>query len=77
MFQNVGLYDRLVRALVAALAGYVYYIEVMIDHVNILVALAGIILLMTALLGIDPFYMAFNLSTRKATRERRRKRELQ
>lgn len=63
MKKNMGTADRVVRVLLAVLAGYLYYegiIEGTLAYV--LLALAGIFLL-TSLVNFCPLYTLFGLST--------------
>ncbi len=63
MKKNMGTADRVVRVLLAVLAGYLYYegiIEGTLAYVFL--ALAGIFLL-TSLVNFCPLYTLFGLST--------------
>ncbi|HZK61749.1 MAG TPA: DUF2892 domain-containing protein [Anaerovoracaceae bacterium] len=65
MKKNEGNLDRIIRVILAVVLGYLYFTGITTGVPGIILLAVGVILLLTALIGICPLYMLFNLSTDK------------
>ncbi len=65
MKQNMGLIDRIVRLIVAAAAGVLYFTGVVTGIWGIVILAVGGIFIVTAVIGVCPLYMPFGISTKK------------
>ena len=68
MKQNMGLIDRIVRLIVAAAAGVLYFTGVVTGVWGIVLLVVGGIFIVTAALGFCPIYLPFGISTKKAAK---------
>lgn len=65
MKKNMGAADRIIRILIAAVVGYLYYAKIVEGTLAyVLLALAGIFLL-TSLINFCPLYSVFGLNSGK------------
>jgi len=63
---NMGLIDRVVRVLIAAGIGYLYFTGQIEGPVAIGLLVLSAIFVLTSLVGTCPLYLPFGISTRKA-----------
>ena len=66
MKKNMGVYDRLLRAVVAVLLAGLYFSEAISGTTAIILGLIAVIFLFTGSIGFCPLYWPFGFSTRKA-----------
>ncbi len=64
MKKNMGLIDRAVRALLAALVLVLYLTGQISGTAAIVLGLLAVVFLLTSLVGTCPLYLPFGLSTR-------------
>lgn len=65
MKKNVGKIDTWIRILVALLILVLYYFDIISGTLAIVLLIAGIVLLLTSLLGFCPLYTIFKINTCK------------
>jgi hypothetical protein len=65
MKKNVGKIDTWIRILVALLILVLYYFDIISGTLAIVLLVAGIVLLLTSLLGFCPLYTIFKINTCK------------
>jgi len=64
MTKNMGTIDKVIRIVIAAIIGLLYFMNVISGTVAIvLLVLAGVFIL-TSFIGVCPLYLPFGLSTR-------------
>lgn len=63
MKQNLGVLDRVIRALVAVLIGYLFYANIVTGVWAYVLLILACILFATALVGVCPIYMLLHKST--------------
>ena len=63
MKKNIGNADRIVRLLLAALAAFLYFTNVVSGTLGIVILIVGGILLLTSLAGTCPLYSLVGLNT--------------
>lgn len=63
MKKNIGSADRIVRFLLAALAAFLYFTNVVSGTLGIIILIVGGILLLTTLAGTCPLYSLIGLNT--------------
>jgi len=65
MKKNMGLFDRILRTVVAVIIAVLYFTKVLTGTLGIiLLVLAGIFLL-TGIIGFCPLYVPFGINSRK------------
>lgn len=64
MKTNMGLADRIIRIIIAALLGILYFTNVITGTLGIILLLAGIYFLITSFLSFCPLYMPIKLNTK-------------
>ncbi|NPV03019.1 MAG: DUF2892 domain-containing protein [Brevinematales bacterium] len=65
MKQNMGLIDRIVRLVIAAAAGVLYFTGIVTGVWGIVLLAVGGIFILTSVFGVCPLYMIFGFSTKK------------
>ena len=65
MKKNVGKIDTWIRILIALLILVLYYFDIISGTVAIVLLVAGIVLLLTSLLGFCPLYSILKINTCK------------
>ena len=63
MKKNIGSADRIVRLLLAALAAFLYFTNVVSGTLGIVILVVGGILLLTSLAGTCPLYSLVGLNS--------------
>ena len=67
MKKNMGLADKIIRVVIAALVGILYFTGHISGVSAILLGIIAVIFLVTSLIGYCPLYLPFGISTRKKT----------
>jgi hypothetical protein len=65
MNKNMGTVDRVVRTLLALLAGWLYFTGRVGGTLGIVLVVVAVVFLLTSLVGVCPGYLPFGISTRK------------
>lgn len=65
MKQNMGSNDRLLRLLVAAVIGILYFTGVISGGTAVILGLIAVVFFFTSLAGYCPLYSVFGVSTRR------------
>ena len=65
MKKNMGMADRVIRALIAVIIGVLYFTGTIAGTLGIVLLVVACILLLTAVLSFCPLYLPFKLSTGK------------
>jgi hypothetical protein len=66
MKSNVGMADRIIRIILAAVIAALYVAGVISGWVAIVLGIIAIILFITGVLGICPLYALLHISTKKS-----------
>lgn len=67
--KNMGLADRVIRILAAAIFGYLYFSGTVTGAFGIVLLVLGIIFILTSLVSFCPLYLPFKFSTVKKEAE--------
>ena len=62
---NMGLVDRIVRVIAGIVLGVLWYTGQVTGTAAIILAVVGVVLVLTGAVGFCPAYLPFKLSTRK------------
>ncbi len=65
MKKNMGSADRIVRILIAAVIGYLYYTEVISGTLGIILLILAAVFLLTSFVSYCPLYVPLGLKTCK------------
>lgn len=65
MKRNMSNIDRVIRLVLAALFGYLYFAGVVTGAFGILLLVLGVVFLVTAIIAFCPLYAPFKFSTYK------------
>jgi hypothetical protein len=65
MKQNMGKIDKYIRGLIAVAIIILYSANVITGTLGIIVLIVGVVLLLTAIIGVCPAYIPLGLSTKK------------
>ncbi|MEQ8246001.1 DUF2892 domain-containing protein [Fulvivirga sp.] len=65
MKANMGTADRVIRVIIAAVVGYLYYVGLISGTAAIIFGLFAIIFLATSFMSFCPLYLPFGISTKK------------
>jgi hypothetical protein len=63
MKKNMGNTDRVLRVLLAAVFGYLYFAGVVTGTLGVVLAVLGGVFLATSIIGFCPLYSLFGLNT--------------
>jgi hypothetical protein len=66
MKRNMGVADRAIRIVLAAVVAVLYFTHQLSATAGIVLGIIGAIFLVTAIVGVCPLYLPFGLSTRKS-----------
>jgi len=69
MKQNMGMADRIVRTMIAAVMVVLYYQDIIGGVWGILLLVFGVIFLATALIGFCPLYVLIGINSCKLTKK--------
>lgn len=67
MKKNMGLFDRLIRILIAVAVSVLYFTDVISGTLAIVLLIFSGIFILTSLIGSCPLYMPFGFSSKKKT----------
>ena len=65
MKANMGTADRIIRIIIAAVVGYLYYIGLISGTAAIILGALAIIFLATSFISFCPLYLPFGITTKK------------
>jgi len=65
MKKNLGIIDKTIRVVLAALAAVLYFLGVVKGTLGLVVLIVAILLVVTSLINFCPLYALFGLSTNK------------
>lgn len=65
MKANMGLIDRILRVIIAAVIGYLYYSGVISGTLGIVLLVFAGVFVLTSLVSFCPLYPIFGISTKK------------
>ena len=65
MKRNLSNTDRIIRVLIAALFGYLYFSGIVTGALGIVLLVLGVVFLLTSVVAFCPLYAPFKLSTYK------------
>jgi len=65
MKKNMGLIDRIIRVLLAALVAVLYFAGQLTGMAAIILGIIAVIFIITSAIGFCPLYVPFKLSTMK------------
>ncbi len=65
MKKNMGSADRIIRILIAAVIGVLYYTNVISGTLGIVLLVLAVVFVLTSFVGFCPLYAPFGLSTCK------------
>jgi len=65
MKKNMGLYDKVIRVLIALILIVLYFTNVISGTLAIILLFVSAIFILTSLLGFCPLYIPFGLNTGK------------
>ena len=66
MPKNMGTADRLIRTVLALVAGFLYFTDRVGGTLGIVLVAVAVLLLVTGLTGVCPGYVPFGCSTKQA-----------
>ena len=67
--KNMGLADRIIRFLAAAIFAYIYFSGIVTGALGIILLVLGLIFVLTSLVSFCPLYIPLNVSTLKKDAE--------
>jgi Protein of unknown function (DUF2892) len=65
MKKNMGMIDKTVRFILAAIIGILYYINVINGTLAIVLGVLAMIFILTSFINFCPLYLPFGIDTRK------------
>ena len=65
MKQNMGLIDRIIRAIIAIVIGILIYFKLITGILAIILGILAAVFLLTSLLAWCPLYLPFKITTKK------------
>ncbi|TGL44231.1 YgaP family membrane protein [Leptospira perdikensis] len=65
MFQNMGLYDRIIRVVVGLVLGGLYLSGVVEGTTAIVLFVIGLVMIATSAIGFCPAYLPFKITTKE------------
>ena len=64
MKRNMGVVDRIVRVVLAAVVGVLYFTEQITGTAAIVLGILAVVFVVTSIVGVCPLYLPFGISTR-------------
>ena len=64
MKRNMGVVDRIVRVVLAAVVGVLYFTEQITGTAAIVLGVLAVVFVVTSIVGVCPLYLPFGISTR-------------
>lgn len=68
MKKNMGSADRIIRIIIAAIIGYLFYAEIISGTLGVVLLILAAIFLLTSFVNFCPLYAPFGFSTCKGKR---------
>jgi hypothetical protein len=65
MKQNMGIVDRVIRIVLAAVVAVLYFAHQLPIAAAVILGILAVVFLVTGLLGVCPLYLLLGISTRK------------
>lgn len=65
MKTNMGGFDRIIRFLIAAIIGYLYYAHIISGTLGIVLVVLAVVFVLTSFIGFCPLYTFFGMNTCK------------
>lgn len=65
MKKNMGTADRVIRAIVAVVIGFLYFTGAISGTLAVILGIVAVAFLLTSIIGVCPSYMPFGISTMK------------
>ncbi|MCW7457498.1 DUF2892 domain-containing protein [Leptospira bandrabouensis] len=65
MFQNMGLYDRIIRVVVGLVLGGLYLTGVVEGTTALVLLIIGLVMIVTSAIGFCPAYLPFKITTKE------------
>lgn len=65
MKQNMGLIDRIIRAIVAIVIGILIFLKLITGVLAIILGILAAVFLLTSIFAVCPLYLPFKISTKK------------
>ena len=65
MKKKMGLFDRIIRTILAVVVGVLFFTKQISGLAAIILGILAIVFLLTSLIAFCPLYLPFKLSTRK------------
>lgn len=65
MFQNIGLYDRIIRVVVGLVLGGLYLTGVVEGTTALVLLIIGLVMIATSAIGFCPAYLPFKITTKE------------
>ncbi len=69
MKKNMGLADRIIRLVIAAILAYLYFSGTVTSTLGIVLLVLAIVFVLTSLIGFCPLYAPFGIKTCSSTKE--------
>ena len=63
MKKNMGIADRIIRIIIAAIVGVLYFTEIISGTIGIIFLILAGIFLLTSLISFCPLYLPFGIKT--------------
>ena len=64
MKRNMGVVDRIVRVVLAAVVGVLYFTGQITGTAAIVLGILAVVFVVTSIVGVCPLYLPFGISTR-------------
>ena len=64
MKSNMGLIDKIIRVIIAAVVAILYFTHVITGVIGIILLIVGAVFLLTVIINFCPIYYPFGLSTK-------------
>lgn len=65
MKKNMGTADRIIRLIIAAVAAYLYFTNIVTGTLGLMLVIVAVIFTLTSVVSFCPIYAPFGLSTCK------------
>jgi glucose uptake protein GlcU len=65
MKQNMGIADRVIRIVLAAVVAVLYFAHQLSIVATIILGILAVVFLVTGIVGVCPLYLPFGLSTKR------------
>ncbi len=69
MKKNMGIWDRLIRTILAIVVIILYITKVISGTAAVILGIIAVIFLLTSIIGFCPLYVPFKISTKKKEKE--------